>query len=156
MDPALAACARHGRSSASLSIDGFQQIELPVVAFFVVYRSKMETRLQQKRNVVVLAVFTGCSSPFSLDVAKNFSGRSKIKLRMQQKRRRRLHEVAAPPYIDVAKKKQRSSKILLRLQQNTVVVVARSELRLMDVGKSFAGSSKIQLWLQLPLVVQCH
>ena len=56
----------------------------------------------------------------------------------------------------VAKNDASCSKILLRLQQNIVVVVARSELRLMDVAKSFVGSSKIQLWLQLPLVVQCH
>ena len=63
MDPALAARARHGCSSASLAIDWFQQIELPVVAFFIVGRSKMETQLQQKRNVVVVA---SCSSPLQV------------------------------------------------------------------------------------------
>ena len=55
-----------------------------------------------------------------------------------------------PPVAVVAKNDASCSKILLRLQQNIVVVVARSELRLMDVAKSFAGGSKIQLWLQLP------
>ena len=52
-----------------------------------------------------------------MDVAKNFIGSSKIKLRVQQKRRRHLREVAAPPYMDVAKTSNGSSKILLRLQQ---------------------------------------
>ena len=52
-----------------------------------------------------------------MDVAKKFTGSSKIKLRVQQKRRRRLREVAAPPYMVVSKNSNGSSKILLWLQQ---------------------------------------
>ena len=92
-----------------------------------------------------------------MDVAKKFTGSSKIKLRVRQKRRRRLREVAAPPYIDVAKKKTNVvAKTCYGCSKNIIVVLTRSQLYLMDVAKSFAGSSKIQLRLQLPLVVKCH
>ena len=58
-------------------------------------------------------------------------------------------DVAKKTSVVVAKTTTIAAKII-------VVIVARSQLRLMDVAKNFASSNKIQLRLQLPLIVQFH
>ena len=93
-----------------------------------------------------------------MDVAKNFTRSSKkTMVAAKIKHRRRLSRGRNSALHGCSKNFSGGSKILLRLQQKIVVViVARSQLRLMDVAKNFASSNKIQLRLQLPLVVQFH
>ena len=96
--------------------------------------------MQQKSNTV--AVFREVATPPYMDVAKNFTGRSKILLWLQQKSNTVavFREVATPPYMDVAKTSAVVAKNYYGCSKKQTLLPCF--VRYMDVAKTSALVAK--------------